>query len=188
LSRVSLCDTKWCSLLAVGLNVTISGIQGIILATSPTLSIGSWCSIISNTPASSDHRTENGIVFVVRRNSPVEFKELLFWDLISLFVTIESIVMDFEYLKEINKNFIRDLSSVNNIRMSSSIESLLESFVRSNAAILWIKLFESLFYSHLSLRVHLSQNSIHEFGYRNYTIIVSIKAVEKSLYISILKI
>jgi hypothetical protein len=73
--------------------------------------------------------------------------------LISSGVIVEGVVVNFKDLKEVNKDFIGNLSSIDNIRMSLGIKCLFKGSVRSDSAVLGVVLSKSLLNSLSSIRV-----------------------------------
>jgi hypothetical protein len=108
--------------------------------------------------------------------------------LVGLLEGVEGVVMDLEDFKEVNEDLVRYLSAINDIRVSLGIECLSESSIGSYPSSLCIKFLKSLLNRHLSLRIQLSKNSIHEFLNRNGAVSVTIEVAEESLNIGLLKV
>jgi len=143
---------------------------------------------MSYTPASSNHRAEDSVIFIVGGDSAVELKEFVLCDLICSVVLVVSVVMNFEDLKEVNEDFIGDLSAIYHIWMSPSVKSLLKSPVGSNATVLSVILSESFINRDPSVRGQVPEDTVHELVNRDHSIVVSIERGEECLDVSIFQV
>ncbi len=95
--------------------------------------------------------------------------------------------MNLEYLQEIVEDLISILPSIGDLGVLFRIEGLLQSAVRCDVA-RGLELFEGLVHDLESLGAQVAQDSVHELGELNDSILVVVEAAENSLDISLLQV
>jgi hypothetical protein len=96
-------------------------------------------------------------------------------------------VVNLEYLEEVIENLISILSSICNLRVLFSIESLFKCTIRGNIAGS-LKFLKGLVYDRETCWVQLTENRVYEFWKRNNTVSISVKAGEDSLDVVLFKV